>query len=316
MTGLAHRPRAQSRQALTLGWVGLSMATLGWAPSPAIEPVAPAARAGVLALAQTVDLPKPSLRPTSLAILVLSEAASGYPISEVYGATRRPLEENTALRVAPLEAIGIDERDAVIRACAGDAACFVRRLQATRGEVDLLLAVSVDRPGEDLLLGLRLIDTRSQEQIGATGAEIPAGMALEGAVERLLPDVVPVTVWGQVAGVQISSDPSSAEATVSGRSCVTPCTFERLAPGTYTVEVRTGGREPWRSEVELVSGRTANIVAELEAPDSSLLESPWLWTAVGLGVAGGIVGAFLLAQEPEREMILCFSARDGVCEGL
>lgn len=255
-------------------------------------------------------------RPESLAILILSGASSGYPLSEVYAATRRPLEAHTALRVAPLEAIGIDERDAAIRTCAGDASCFVRRLEAARSEVDLLLTVSLDRPDDSLLLGLRLIDTREAVQLGATGDEIPSGMALEGAVERRLPDIVPSTLWDQVAGVRVESDPPAAEATVAGRTCVTPCAFERLAPGMYTLVVRTSGLDPWRSELDLRPGQTPTVRARLESPDRPLYESPWLWVTVGAGLAAGIVAGALLVQRSDSGALLCISAQPEACERL
>lgn len=248
----------------------------------------------------------------TIAILVLSGDKSGFPVSEVYGAARRPLERNTALRVAPLEAIGLAERDDVIRACAGDAACFVRRLRAARDDVDLLLTVSVDRPDEDLLLGLRLIRTRDRTAIAAVGDEVPFGMSLEGAMERRLPDLVPPSVWGQVATVEVLSVPSSAEVSFADRTCITPCRLERMRPGFHEVLLRKSGRLPWRETVSL--GRGANRVeATLAAPKRSLLENPWFWTAVGVAAVAGGVATWALLDQDDPGRVLCFSADESLC---
>lgn len=250
---------------------------------------------------------------TTIALLILSSPTSGFPLTEVYAAIRRPIERNTALRVAPLEAIGLDERDAALRACAGDAACFVRRVRAAQ-RADLLLTVSVDRPGEDLLLGLRLIDTRRRKEIGATGAEVPAGMSLEGAMARRLPDIVPPSVWGEIASIEIRSEPPAAEASIAGRSCVTPCRFDRLIPALYEVQLRKAGQKPWRETVTLERGRVAQVEARLSAPRQPFFEKPWFWTLVGVGVVAASVGGYFLFQQPDRETVIRFSrdATDGL----
>lgn len=252
--------------------------------------------------------------PGTIAILILSGAQSGFPLTEVYAATRRLLERHTALRVAPLEAIGFEERDAAIRECAGDAACFVGRVRAARDEVDLLLAVSVARSGSELLVGLRLIDTRRGRQIGATGDDVPAGISLDEVLERRLADIVPDSVWDQVASLRVASDPSGAEALVDGRTCVTPCTLGRLAPGTYELLVRKSGRAPFRRRVWLDSGHLREVEVKLKKPGGgSVFESPWFWAAVGAVVVAGGVTSYVLLQEPEHESVLCFSNRVEEC---
>lgn len=272
---------------------------------------------GGAALAQVESpsaLPRAEAPPRSVAVVVLASASSGFPLSEVYGAARRPLERHTALQVAPLEAIGIDERDAAMRECAGDAACFVDVLRPGRSGVELLLAVSVDRPGNELLLGLRLIDARQRAQIGATGAEVPDGMTLEGAIEDQLADVVPATVWDQVAAIDVSSVPASAEVSLGGRTCVTPCSFERLAPGPYELLAQRGGGEAVRQDLKLAAGQNPSLELDLRGPDTPVLESPWLWTAVGAGAIAAGVAAFFLLREQPTETVLCIARDPMDCE--
>ncbi|MEO1228354.1 MAG: PEGA domain-containing protein [Myxococcota bacterium] len=261
------------------------------------------------ALPQVTDAPAAY---RTIAVLVLSGDKSGFPVSEVYGAARRPLERYTALRVAPLEAIGLEERDAAIRECAGNAACFVRRLRAARDDVDLLLTVSVDRPDEDLLLGLRLIETRGRRALAALGDEVPFGMSLEGALERRLPGVVPANVWGQVSSLEIQSAPSEAEVSVAGRICITPCTLERLLPGPYEVTLRKSGRLPWQDTVTLRRGEN-RVDATLPVPERSFFASPWFWAGVGaVAIAGAAVTWAVLDQE-DPPGVVCFAADRSLC---
>lgn len=266
----------------------------------------------VLAQGELRVQPKPPNVPRTVAVLILSGAKSGFPLSEIYAAARRPLERYTALRVAPLETIGLDERDAAIRDCAGDPACFARRVRASQNDVDLLLAVSVDRSEDALLVGLRLIDTFRRAEVGAGADEVPAGMSLEGALEDRLATVVPPSVWGDVGSLSIRSEPEGAEVWVGERTCITPCELGRLLPGSYDIVLRKSGWEPWQKTVAV--GRGDNIVqADLPRPSRALVESPWLWTAVGAVIVAGTVTSVLLLQQPERRAVVCFSSMEDFC---
>src|SRR5688572_14572077 len=67
---------------------------------------------------------QPPPRAQTVAILILSGEEAGIPLSEVYGNARKAIEENTALVVAPLDVLALEEREAAVRECAGKAACF------------------------------------------------------------------------------------------------------------------------------------------------------------------------------------------------
>jgi serine/threonine-protein kinase len=67
------------------------------------------------------------------------------------------------------------------------------------------------------------------------------------------------------ASVSISSNPASATVSVDGKEIgKTPIDDLNLEPGTHRVEVRVGGFQAWRTEVEARSGESLQIVATLE----------------------------------------------------
>src|SRR5688572_26209944 len=67
----------------------------------------------------------------TIAILLISGEEVGFGVSEIYANARRVIEANTALNVAPLDVISLDERAQVIRGCAGKASCFAERVRST-----------------------------------------------------------------------------------------------------------------------------------------------------------------------------------------
>ena len=277
-------------------WGWMAFATPGWAmsPEPPPSPDRVAAR--------------------SIAILILSAEGTGYDLTELYNVVRRPLEVHTALRVAPLEAVPLDERDQVLRACAGDPGCFVRRLRVRR-RADWLLTVSIDRSERETLVGLRLIDAQTGTQIGTAGDEVPEGMPVARFIEARLAELVPPSVWNQVGAIRIRSKPTSAEARAAGTNCVTPCAMERLMPGRYELELRKAGHELWKRAVDVEPGKTQSVEAELRRPSGSVFKSAWFWSAVGVGVAAAVsVSAVLLLQGSESEDVLCFAQDPAACE--
>lgn len=254
-------------------------------------------------------------RVETVAILILSGEEAGVPLSEVYAGARNAIEGHTAINVAPLDAIALDVREAAVRDCAGKAACFAQRVRG--GEANLLLTVSVDRIDEDggLLLGLRLVDIETEQQIGATGDEIPAGMSMRGAMEQQLPDVFPPTVWNQIGVLVVETNPSTAEVSVAGRSCVSPCTLERLVPGTYEVSVRKAGYIDWKGPATVEAGRTVTVQRTLAEPEGSIVTSPWLWGGVGVAVIGASVAAFFLLRSDDSPVNVCISPDPMDCSG-
>lgn len=257
--------------------------------------------------------PPPRVR--TVAVLILSSEEAGIPLSEVYSAARKTVERHTALRVAALDAIGLAERQAAVRECAGKADCFARKVRGSAA--DLLLTVSVDRIGDagELLLGLRLVDISTEQELGAAGDEIPAGMSMFGAMEDQLAVVFPKTVWNQVGDLQITSEPTNAEVNVAGQACATPCELKRLVPGTYEVSMRKSGYIDWKGSVTVLAQDRVTLSQVLEEPEGSIVSSPWFWGGIGLAAIGAGVAAALLLRSDDQLVNVCIAQNPADCSG-
>lgn len=258
--------------------------------------------------------PSPPPKVQTVAILILSGEDAGIPLSEIYGNARKAIEENTALNVAQLDVIGLNEREAAIRECAGKAACFARKVRTNATtQVDLLLTASVDRLDEGTLIGFRLVDVGSAQEIGAAGDEVPVGMSMLGAMERQLPEVFPKSVWGQIANLEIATTPEGAEVNAAGRSCVSPCELTRLPPGTYAISIRKAGYEPWSGSVTLSSQQTTKVEQTLAEPPAGITSNPLFWTGIAAVVVGAGIGAFFLLRPQDRIVNICIADDPSDC---
>lgn len=248
-----------------------------------------------------------------VSILILSGKQAGLALSGVYAASRRAIERHTALRVTPFDALVLAERQAALRTCAGQASCFVRKVHDLAG-ADYLLAVSIDRLEGGLLLGLRLVEVRTEREVGAYGDEIAAGGSLLDVMERALSEVFPASIWGHVGGVVVRTEPSNAEVYVGGRSCVSPCTLERLAPGPYPVAVRKSGFEPWQGSVAVTPGQAVFLRAKLVESSGGFLSNPWLWTGVvAVAVAATVTSVVALGAGGDP-LTVCIAPRRAGCD--
>lgn len=294
--------------------IGLLVA--GLVAVPATASAAPPG--SVLMQARSDDGAGPNLAPQpqappraqTLAVLILSGEEAGVPLSDVYTSAVRAIESHTALNVVD---VAVSERETAIRECAGKAACFAQKVRSAAGSVDLLLTVSVDRLDEGLLLGLRLVDVITYDELGATGDEIPVGMSLVGAMETQLADVFPRSVWDQIASVEIETTPANAEVSIAGRSCASPCSLSRMIPGTYEVAIKKAGYEPWRGTVTLTPGRPAKVNTVLVEPEGGITSSPVFWGAIGAAVIGAGVATFFLLRPENRTINLCIARSEDLC---
>jgi len=123
----------------------------------------------------------------------------------------------------------------------------------------------------------------------------------------------------RVGQVVLTVDPPGAQLLVDGRDAGTTPLAEpvRLGPGPHVVELRKDGFESFRRELTVEQGERVEVVAALlplrpvveppaeppvgplepppeEPEDDSVATSWWLWTIVGVVVAGGAVTAGVL----------------------
>lgn len=254
----------------------------------------------------------------ALAILVLSGEKLAISPSEIYSATRREIERETVLEVAGPDVLAGAVREEAVRRCAGNGRCFARALREAGVSVDLLLTVSADRLAQGVLLGLRLVDVAAAEggakaDIAAVGDDVPNEGALLDAIANSVSKVFPPTIWGQIARVEVTTDPAAAEVSIAGHVCVSPCAIDRLKPGPYELAVTKRGFAPVRKPIELVPHDVRKLDLELTSEDGGILTRWWLWGAVGAAaVATGVVVG-LAASGGSGGLRVCLAKTEAEC---
>ncbi len=266
-----------------------------------------------LATAAAAQSPASPGPPRSIAIFVLSGEKVGAQLTDVYAVVRQGIEAETALEVAPLEVFPSSVRDAAIRQCAGDGSCFATKVREAGVAVDWLLLVSADRLGEGVLLGLRLVDLRlaasgQPPNLAAVGEQLPEGTSLLRAIKDYLEQVFPRDVWGEVASLKIEVEQPGAEVVVGPKTCVSPCNFDRLAPGEYDLVVRKQGYLDYRRAVRLESRQDEVLNVSLTEESTDLVSSPLFWGAIGLGAAAAGIVTVLLVTSAGGPTTICIGS--------
>lgn len=270
--------------------------------------------AGVLALCAFGQLPPQSNLqepPHTVAVLVLSGDDLGVSSRELHSAARTSIEKNTALAVADFDVFSATFREAIVRQCAGDIQCFVDQLAASGVQADLLMTLSADRLGAGLLMGLRLVDTRSRSELGVLGEEPPSGASVVRIMGDYVARVFPPSVWGQVATLYVDADRPGAQVTVGSLTCVAPCRIERIRPGTYDVTVSKPDYQPFHARVVLHPRGDELVSAKLEVR-SSWVPTALLWGGVAVGVAAIAAVAIVATRQPD-DLVVCLAEDSAVC---
>lgn len=257
---------------------------------------------------------------STVAVLALA-GAEGIQLSDLVLSAQQAIEKKTALKVTTLE----PGQEKEVRSCAGDPECFARELRKSGSSADLLLTVSVTSIGDDqVLLGILLVDARSEAELagrtkiktGELAEELPPGVSPTRAMTDYIAKVFPTNLWGEIASLKVGANEENAEVELRGAgiSCVTPCTIDRVFPGRYEVILKKQGFKPWLGSVDLKSGQLGKVDATLEKDDSgSAFESPWFWTAVGVGAVAAGVATVLLVTADSGPRIICIARTPEEC---
>lgn len=253
----------------------------------------------------------------TLGVLLLTPPDFEMPISDLYRAVRKTVESNTRLEVLPLDLFSESARQAAVRGCAGNARCFVERYLESGVAVDLLLTMSVARLEEELLVGVRVLNARPGVATGdleVGGHSASSRNTLEEGLPSILSRAFPARVWGQIAGVAITSNPPGAVLGIGRETCVAPCRIEKLIPGEQELSVTKEGFEPHAVRLKLVPGETRELQIELTAVDTSTwYTSPWFWGAVAVVVVGASVSTYVATRPGDSGDIVCFWNRPEDC---
>ena len=154
------------------------------------------------------------------------------------------------------------------------------------------LAIALTGTGE-VVEALTLFDALLEGDLGPLSEEVEAQIAQRRAVAERA-----------VAHLSLRVTPADASIRVDGESVETERRDLAINPGTRIIDVSAEGFQAEQRRLEIEPGARQRLVFSLEEqPEggSSIFESPWFWTVVGVLVVGGAVTAgILIATEPER----------------
>ena len=228
---------------------------------------------------------------------------------ELFELVAKAADFRQGLEIVPYNALfleGVEPVATTVRDCGSDLPCIARALAAAG--IDLGLRVIANFALDPPLITMNLIVEEKviREVIDELDDRSLASI-LEGATELLL--------WKYARGGRLAIEVSPSDAAVT---IDPPAPDKVMAPGRYRVAATREGYAPDAVEVEIAAGAEQQVRLAL-APlpeESSIVESPWLWTGVGAGVVA-IVAAVLIATNPfsrsPTEGIVCVTTPSGAC---
>lgn len=207
----------------------------------------------------------------------------------------------TVLAPEELDAIEGTRLDSALKECGSDTMCLTERVHesAVPLAVACVLNFALDPPFMSLQLvdgekrklaakSIGRIDTKKGTVSAAIRAAVAKLLAEAGYTEggRLIVETMPPHAHVEVIGAAV--DPADSPATM-----VVP-------PGVYDVRAVLPGYVEVKQPVTVAAGKDARLSIPL-VRETSLVESPWLWGAVGAAVVGGVLAGVLIATQGPTE---------------
>jgi hypothetical protein len=237
----------------------------------------------------------------------LSRAPSPITVSAIHSAASSALELRTGLGLLSEEDLFVlaNPQQRVLD-CGSDLRCVSQRLRSLNADLGLIVVASeVD---DAVLIDLRLIQTSDGRLIASDGtsysaSEGPLLEAITDRIGRLLDDA------GHRRGgrLSVSVTPENARVWIDGveeRAVV-------VEAGEHVVRAAAEGHEDIEQRVTVEAGGSQNVSLSLEETES-IASAWWLWTVIGVGIAGGVAGAIVAATRPDA--IYCAGRGDRECE--
>ena len=257
--------------------------------------VAPADRRGKAAPATTSFALKGK---TSLAMLDLT--ASGLAPQVVDNLTQVVVDELKNLPKASLisrdeiRALFSHSRQQQLVGC-DDAGCL-SELGGALG-VDYLVSGHVGRVGATYLLHLKLISIKGAK-IANRVAESFVGeeSQLIGAARFAARSLVGLAREGE-GKLDVPRPVSDARLIVDGKPVEGASGVQSLQAGKYNLRLEADGFAPWFSDVYVDAGALTRVNATMQQVGSPWYRKWWVWTVVGVVVAGGAATAAVLATQ-------------------
>ena len=236
---------------------------------------------------------------TSLAMLDLT--ASGLEPQVVDNLTQVVVDELKNLPKASLisryeiRALFSHTRQQQLLGC-DDAGCL-SELGGALG-VDYLVSGNVGRVGDTYLLHLKLISIKGAK-IANRVAESFVGeeSQLIGATRFAARGLVGLRREGD-GKLEVPKPVSDARLIVDGKPLEgAASTVQSLKAGKYNLRLEADGFAPWFSDVYVDAGALTRVNATMKELGTPVYKKWWLWTLVGVVVAGGAATAAVLATQ-------------------
>lgn len=163
--------------------------------------------------------------------------------------------------------------------------------------VDYLVSGNVGRVGDTYLLHLKLISIKGAK-IANRVAESFVGQEsqLIGATRFAARTLVGLPREGD-GTLEVPKPVSDARLIVDGKA-VDAEGVQTLKAGKYNLRLEADGYAPWFSDVYVDPGALTRVSVAMQSVGSPVYKKWWLWTLVGVVVAGGAATAAVLATQP------------------
>ncbi len=227
--------------------------------------------------------------------------------TELFDAAFRAADFRQGLDLLSYNAVFVDGAEPIattVRDCGSDVPCIAKALDAAH--VDLGLRAIANFALDPPLLTLTLIGEGST--LGEAVVEVDQALddAVMDATAKLLER------YPRGGRIAVAVTPPDALVTID------PAASGVVAAGTYHVRAAKDGFTSREVEVQISEGEEKRVDLALDpiVAESSIVESPWLWTGIGAGVVA-IVAVVLIATNPfshgPDEGTACITTPAGGC---
>lgn len=205
--------------------------------------------------------------------------------------------------------LGYERMKNILTDC--DTECLVEIGNAL--DTNYVVLGQIGKLSDTFLVSLTLIDQQAKLDVGNSyrvseafrGPEEQLIRAVGFSARRLLG--VDATLPG---GVQVSSQVQDASVFLGRRELgkVPLPPVHELEPGRYSLRLAKDGFYDWQSDIYVSPGETTAVWAELEEAPDPWYRKWWVWTVVGVVVAGGATAAVVASQSTPDNGTVTFVA--------
>ncbi len=240
-----------------------------------------------------------------IAVLVLLASDRGAtPIAPLVDAVAR------ALSMRPSLELSVEEEsfnDGVLLSCGTDIRCVAKAFDGKSVELALLVVAAND--ANPPILAMKLVDLKKVNVLADSRNRYQAG-ALTESVSLYANQLLDAEGFKKLARLRAHVKPAGAAVALEGGVKADAAGVLLADPGKYRVVATHPGYDEEARDVELIAGQETAVSIELDE-DGSILESPWLWIAVGV-VAAGVTTALVVGPGAPDEA--CIPINGGSCE--